>query len=382
MIASQQIKKALVAGHICLDLIPQLPEGGDADFVPGRLLPVGQAVTSTGGAVPNTGLALHRLGVPVRLAGKIGADLFGMEISRLVARELGTEDTGLIRTPGCDSSYSIVLNPPGRDRMFLHCAGANDDFGPEDLPAAELARADLMHFGYPPLMRRMYEHGGRELVALLRKAKDAGVGVTLDMARTDRSSPAGQADWAAILQAALPQVDCFFPSIDELIFMLDAPRFSAFEAASAGGVPAGGLDLPYVRALAGRLLAMGVGMAVLKLGGAGLYVRVSEDAQRLERMGRLTFPGLSAWAGYERYAPCYNVHFAGGTGAGDCTIAGFLAGMLRGLGPDQTVDCALGTGAFNVEVPDALSGIPDWERLQRRIASGWERRMPELAGAS
>ena len=49
----------VVAGHICLDIIPTIPHER-IEFEPGRLLQVGPAVLSTGGAVSNTGLALHR----------------------------------------------------------------------------------------------------------------------------------------------------------------------------------------------------------------------------------------------------------------------------------------------------------------------------------
>ncbi len=61
-----------VAGHICLDIIPDLL--GQIDFVsmlqPGHLLNIGQAVMVPGGAVSNTGLALHKLGIETRLIAK------------------------------------------------------------------------------------------------------------------------------------------------------------------------------------------------------------------------------------------------------------------------------------------------------------------------
>ena len=76
----------VVAGHICLDIIPAFrrnTSAPDALFAPGALVEIGQAVLSTGGAVSNTGLALHRLGTPVRLMGKIGDDLFGEAVRRI-----------------------------------------------------------------------------------------------------------------------------------------------------------------------------------------------------------------------------------------------------------------------------------------------------------
>lgn len=371
-------RRALIAGHICLDIIPELIEA--VTLVPGSLLPVGRALTSTGGAVCNTGLALHRLGIPVRLGGKIGDDLFGREIRRLVEAELGAGETGLRYAADCNTSYTIVLNPPRCDRSFLHCAGANDLYGPEDLSKEDLMETDLLHFGYPPLMRRMYSGSGQELMQLLAKAKTAGAGVSLDMARTSHESEAGQADWPEILRQALPQVDFFTPSIDELLFMLDATRFPAFEAAVACGEPVGGLDVPYLRRMSQHLLEMGAAATLIKLGAAGLYLRVTSDRERLKRTGRVWFSGLSDWAGYEMYLPCYRVRYAGATGAGDCTIAGFLAALLRGSSPEEAMDCALGTGACNVEAPDALSGVPCWSRLQERLHSGWLRHPPALPG--
>ena len=72
--------EVVVAGHVCLDVIPVL--SGPAGLEPGRLLEIGPAEMSTGGAVPNIGLSLHRLGVPVRLMGKVGDDLFGTRGAR------------------------------------------------------------------------------------------------------------------------------------------------------------------------------------------------------------------------------------------------------------------------------------------------------------
>ena len=71
---------AVVAGHLCLDIIPGLGHLQSGEFLrlfqPGHLIEVGPAAFSTGGAVPNTGLALHRLGVRTQLIAIVGSDLF------------------------------------------------------------------------------------------------------------------------------------------------------------------------------------------------------------------------------------------------------------------------------------------------------------------
>jgi sugar/nucleoside kinase (ribokinase family) len=62
---------AVVAGHLCLDVLPQIlantAEEFRASFGPGRLMLIGPVTFSTGGTVSNTGIALHKLGIPVRL---------------------------------------------------------------------------------------------------------------------------------------------------------------------------------------------------------------------------------------------------------------------------------------------------------------------------
>ena len=79
--------EVVVAGHICLDIIPEMKARDDGAFAlpdPGTLLAVGPAAVSTGGAVSNTGVALHRLGVETRLLGKVGDDLFGQGVVRIL----------------------------------------------------------------------------------------------------------------------------------------------------------------------------------------------------------------------------------------------------------------------------------------------------------
>ena len=61
----------VVAGHVSFDLFPALH--GPVVLEPGGLVVAGPARLSTGGVVTNTGLALHRLGVDVRLIGRVGA---------------------------------------------------------------------------------------------------------------------------------------------------------------------------------------------------------------------------------------------------------------------------------------------------------------------
>jgi sugar/nucleoside kinase (ribokinase family) len=356
---SAQKLMVVVAGHVCLDVIPafdDLESNLDSLLAPGKLVKVGPALTATGGAVSNTGLALRRLGMGVRLVGKVGDDLFGDEIlNRFAAAGEQLADDMIVRA-GDATSYSIVINLPHVDRAFLHCPGANDTFCAADVTADLFAGARFFHFGYPPIMRRIYEEDGAELAALLRRARAAGLTTSLDMAYPDPDSEAGRVDWPAFLANVLPHVDLFFPSIEEIAFML--------------GESDAAIDGALLRRVAERLLGWGTAVVVLKLGDQGLYLHTASAPRRLAAAGL----GESHWPGRELLAPCYQTHVVGATGAGDCTIAGFLTGLLHGFAPEAVMNGAVAVGAFNVESADATSSIPDWATVQERMAQGWQRR--------
>lgn len=375
MHATQAVPPVIVAGHICLDVIPTFKRGAgrlDELLVPGKLVDVGPAILSTGGAVANTGLALHRLGTPVRLMGKVGQDAFGDAVCGLLRQHGTTLADGMLRDPSVATSYTVVVNPPGIDRVFLHCPGANDAFGADDLATEALRGARLLHFGYPPLMKRLYADGGGELARLLERARQAGLTTSLDMALPDPDSPAGLADWPAVLRAALPFVDVFVPSLDEIVYMLDPARGRHVRAAAASGAPLGGLGPSDVRDVAAHLVELGAAVVLLKLGRHGAYLHATADAARLAAAGACA-PVGPRWRGAALHAPCFSVRVAGTTGAGDCTIAGFLAALVRGDGPADALRAAVATGSASVERPDATSGVPPWPVLAERLRAGWPR---------
>lgn len=367
--------QVVVAGHICLDLIPKLEMHGhglDQLLLPGKLVNVGPAVMSTGGTVSNTGLALYRLGIPTKLMGKIGDDLFGTAILNQLRSCNDALANDMIIEARESSSYTIILSTPGLDRTFLHCPGTNDTFSADDIDIDQLQGARIFHFGYPPVMRRMYIHNGSELATLMQRIKSADLLTSLDMAYPDPNSEAGQINWSALLERTLPDVDVFLPSLEEILFMLDRPRHDALMENSSGEIVSA-IEGEQLSEIGQRLIDLGVAIAVLKLGSQGLYVRTSSDAKRLTSIGAGVLSDPYNWLDRELMVPCFKANVVGTTGAGDCTIAGFIAGFLKGLPIEQTMQTAVAVGACNVESADATSGVPDWDTVQARIRAGWQR---------
>jgi sugar/nucleoside kinase (ribokinase family) len=354
------MKRAVVAGHICLDIIPAIDHGFTLE--PGRLYEIGAPTIATGGAVSNTGIALRVLGVDTLLMGKIGNDSFGHSILEVLRGHDPALAQGMVVVDGAVSSYTVVVSIPGMDRIFLHCPGANNSFASADLALERLRGAAVFHFGYPAFMAATYANGGAELIRMYRLVKDLGVTTSLDLDMPDPGGPGGKADWGAILRGALPLVDVFMPSADELLYGLDRERFGQ-------GDNLGAADLSR---LGGRLLELGTAVAAIKLGARGMYLRTA-SAARLRAMGPAAPADVAAWADRELWFPIFQVdHFVGATGAGDAAIAGFLAALLKGQEIVAAGRFANAVGACNCEAADALSGVRSWEETTHRLAAGWQ----------
>lgn len=353
----------MVAGHLCLDVIPRFPRGIGSTIAeilrPGTLVNVGEAGISTGGPVSNTGLNMQTLGAKVCFCARIGDDDFGrLTVERL---ERSGNAAGVHVARGRSSSYTIVVAPPGIDRIFLHNPGTNNEFGPEDLDPALIARCRHFHFGYPPLMRRMYADGGLALAEIFRVAKQAGATTSCDMSLPDPSSESGRADWPAILAAILPYVDLFLPSIEESFFMLEPARFLEMKRRHDGGDLIEHLAPDDYSRTAGTLLELGAKAVSLKTGHRGFYLRTG-PAERFAGMGAARPGDPGNWGDREIWAPAFVVEeLASATGSGDSAIAGFLSGFLRGLDIETSLKYATCCGWQNLQVLDAVSGIRPWE---------------------
>ncbi len=369
-------KKVIAAGHICLDITPVFSGKNTANLgdilSPGKLVNVGQADVHTGGSVANTGLAMKFFGADVSLMGKIGDDPFG-EIVRNILKACGAEQ-GLLVSGQESTSYTVVLAVPGIDRMFLHNQGANHTFCAEDIPQKELEEAALFHFGYPPLMRLMYEDGGAELLKMMKRAKACGAATSLDFAAIEPGSEADGADWGRILENVIPYVDFLVPSVEELCYMLDQDRLSQWQERAKGRDITEILDIEKdVKPLADRCMGLGAKILLIKCGASGIYYQTS-SRQTLEKIGEKLELDVSRWAdlrGFEKsYVPD---RVLSGTGAGDTSIAAFLTAVLAGYSPEMSLHLAAAAGASCVAAYDALSGLKPFAELEQRIRDGWAK---------
>lgn len=365
--------KVISAGHICLDITPVFQPGLSVRqisqlLIPGKLIQMEGASVHTGGSVANTGLALKLLGNDVTLLGKVGSDDFGVMVQNILER-YGAG--GLIVDEKSSTSYSVVLAVPGMDRIFLHNPGANDTFTADDIPEKALQDAALFHFGYPTLMRRMYEDDGRNLKELFNRVKCHGIATSLDMTAVDPDSPAGRLDWSLILANVLPFVDFFLPSYEELCFMLDRPLYDK-RTAEGGDMTIQQGILEDADMLAKRCLAMGCGAVLVKCGLSGMVYRTGSKG-RLSQVGARLVLNTDDWSDKSGVQPCFKAErVLSGTGAGDVSIAAWLTALMNGETPEVCTRLAAAEGAASVTSYDALGGILSLEELSKRISLGWE----------
>lgn len=369
-------KKIIVAGHICLDITPIFPDKKvqktEDILSPGKLVQTGAADVHTGGAVANTGLALKLLGADVSFMGKVGCDAFGDMICEILKKY--DADKHMIRSGQESTSYSVVLAIPGIDRIFLHHPGCNHSFCSADIQADALSDAAIFHFGYPPLMRTMYENEGSELMHLMQTVHNSGVATSLDMAAIDPDTEAGKADWNAILNRVLPHVDFFVPSVEELCFMLDKSRFESWQKRAGGKDITEILDIETdVRPLADICMSYGVKVLLIKCGARGMFYRTAGREALSQISSRIGLDTL-AWAGKEGFEASYVPdRILSGTGAGDTSIAAFLAAVLNGESPETAMQLATATGACCVTAYDALGGLKPLDELKEKISAGWQK---------
>ncbi len=347
----------VVAGHICLDITPEFgrirAEGIDDVLAPGKLVNIHEANLSTGGAVPNVGVALSKLGVEAALMAKTGDDLFGRAIVGRLKDYV--KPGGISRVAGEHSSYTIVIAVPGFDRIFLHNPGTNDTFGCGDIDFDVVKKARLFYLGYPPLMRRLYIDDGAELIRIFARVRSLGVPTSLDMALPDPDSESGRVNWDLLLRRLLPYVDIFLPSIEEAMFMVKGDRLLFLKRQERDFIDCFTTD--DLTCISDILLSYGAKIVGLKCGHRGVYLRTAEGQSH-------------GWSCRRLWAPPYHVKtIASATGSGDSAVAGFLTGYLKGESPEICVRCANAAGAQSMQALDAVSGIKSWDEVVKMAHS-------------
>ena len=128
-----------------------------------------------------------------------------------------------------------------------------------------------------------------------------------------------------------------------------------------------------VRPLAEKCLSYGAKAVLIKCGAPGMYYRTA-GKEAMAPLAEKLHLDTDSWAGKEGFEASYvPERILSGTGAGDTSIAAFLAAVLEECSIEEAIRLAAAEGASCVAAYDALSGLKPLEELKARIAAGWEK---------
>lgn len=350
-------KKAVIAGYLSLNITSSLHDAVPSEPGERGASQIGQAALSLGG-LANLALALHHLGLPTGLIGKVGDDIFGDVIVKVIKDKAPTLVEGLILDPSVPTAYQLNLG-----EFHYYFQGANKSFYASDLRRETLREGDLFHFGHPALMRSIYRGDGGELVSILQRVRREGLSTSLDFGLPEVGGSAGGVDWSGVLENALPLVDVLIADIPQLLFFLKPEgdqQYSEYGHVDAvEGLPPG-----LLHALSERVMKFGVKILMVNLREHGFYLRTNGE-HAWKRPGR----GLSglgeAWIDREIREPVF--------GSGDPEIindydhglAGFLVGLLADSDPEIALQLA--AAASGLENQEALCSFWDANPEIRRL---------------
>lgn len=327
------LPRIVIVGHSCVDLSPELR--GPLDLRPGTLQEIGPLGMRPGGCVVNTAAALVELGLAVRIQTTVGDDLLGRYLhDELLAL---SPDAKIVVASHAATSYSIVLESEGRSRTLWHHAGSAAAFDGQGFDPTD---ADVVHLGYPPTLPALLPDDGAPLRAILDRARQAGATTSVDMSVT--SEPAGTRDWTRLLTAALPLIDVFSPSVDDL---------TSIGWLTPEPTPADIVDA------ADRILAAGAAVVLVSDGERGAWLAAASET-RVRAGGRLLQPLASTWHLHREWvAPAPVGRVATTNGAGDTATAGLLFALVSGVGPHHAGRFAAELAAHRIEGHDPLSAL-------------------------
>ena len=298
----------VVFGSINMDLVahtPRLPE-------PGETL-IGRSFTTVpGGKGANQAVACARLGDPVKLVGRVGDDVFGIELLAHLQAQ-GVDVDYVSCEESISSGVALIAVDDRAENNIIVIPGANGRVGQSDLLYLETA------LNQAQLLLLQLEIPLDIVVAATRLAHERGVKVMLDPA------PAQE----------LPA---------EIYRHVDLLTPNETEVASLTGIEVGSIEDAALAA--GKLLSLGVRRVIVKMGSQGALVADETGTQ---------------------FYPAFLVTAVDTVAAGDA----FNGAMAVALSENHPIGTAilwgLAGGALAVTKSGAQESMPDRAALLKMI---------------
>jgi sugar/nucleoside kinase (ribokinase family) len=362
-----------IAGYFCIDLIPCFNRDISVSdtsnfFIPGKLIEIDGLSFLPGGVVANTGLALKKFNKKVFLNGLIGDDFIG-KIALEWFGSYGLSE-GFETTQVESTALSVVIAPPGIDRIFLESPGCNKVFNSASLNYKAISESRLFHFGYPPLLKQFYLNGGVRLVEMFTEVRRMGVITSLDFSLPDAEIESGKVDWPEIMKNVLPFTDIFVPSLEEALQIMLPSKYAEIQSACVNVDIIDHISIDLVRILGKHIIGSGVKILLLKMAHRGVYL-LTGNVSSLNKSLDSTL-SMSEWNYCELLCNAYHVDkskFKDATGAGDTAVAAFITAILNGESPELSLKYAAIAGRDNLYCQNIYTELVDWQAMTEEIFS-------------
>jgi sugar/nucleoside kinase (ribokinase family) len=287
----------IVADHVCAP-VTHVPAAGELVMADRMLLTIG-------GCAANAAVDLVKMKVRTAVAGRVGGDVFGRVVADLL-REHGVDVSALTVSPAADTSQTLIVNVQGQDRRFIHTFGANAEFRAGDIPLDRVANCKALYLGGYLVMPNVLQE---ELVPVFEAAHRAGARTLLDVVTP------GPGEYLSRLERLLPHVDVFLPNNHEA------------ELITGEKDPVRQAELFH---------RLGARTAVVTMGADGAVL--VNDRTKLR-------------------AGVFSVPYVDASGGGDAFDAGYIYGMLHGLGEEDCLRVASALGASCVRAIGTTPGV-------------------------
>jgi sugar/nucleoside kinase (ribokinase family) len=305
--------RVVAVGAFLVDVLAQpvaeLPPEGHSEVVQDIVLTVA-------GAAGATAVDLAKLGVAVTAVGAVGDDALATFLTATL-ESFGVETGGLVRQPGLRTSASILpVRSDGR-RSVWHARAAMNRLVAADVEEIDFGDVDVLHVGGPDALGRF---AGQPLLDLVRRARDAGARVTLDLL-----GPGSGRDLER-LAPLFSLVDDFLPNDSQLLRLTG--RADLVTAAEV-------------------VLDMGVDHVFVTCGDAGSTVLCRDSSVAV---------------------PAMPVEMVDTTGCGDAYSAGVIVGRLLGWDAERCAELGAVTGGLVAQGLGSDAGIVDLPSTLSRLA--------------
>lgn len=248
-----------------------------------------------------------KMGLSVKYASRVGDDIFGHFMIEAM-QERGIDMSNVVVDPTIKTGATIILSKV-HDRAMLTYLGSLANISMRDVDLAWFQEVRHVHVASPFLLTALYP----EMPAMMRKAKEAGMTVSLDT-----NWDPGET-WA--LHGFFDYLDVFLPNEGEICAIAGTDDLDEAIDIVAGWVP----------------------VLAVKLGGDG---------------------AIGVCEGKRVHVPAYPVSVVDTTGAGDTFDGGFLAAWLAGEPLEECLKFGAACGGATTEIIGGFNGQPTWAEAE------------------